>query len=88
MEDYSVQDESKRIFFEHLLGDKRLALPSTLKDAARRVKFVGKDPRPFVPTPSKITESASALLAFIATAANTICVDRYGVDYQDVEVNT
>ncbi|KAM6534659.1 hypothetical protein FALCPG4_004285 [Fusarium falciforme] len=85
---YSVQDESYRILREHLLDDSRLALPPSFAEAAEKITFTGDDPKPFVPTPCKITESASSLTALVAAAASAIAADRYGIDYQDIEVNT
>ncbi|KAJ4319929.1 hypothetical protein N0V84_006112 [Fusarium piperis] len=85
---YSVQDESHRILRERLLGDSRLALPPSFAEAAEKITFTGDDPRPFVPTPCKITESVSSLTALVATAASAVAADRYGIDYQDIEVNT
>jgi hypothetical protein len=86
MDNYSVQDESSR-FLEKLLKDKQLALPATFSKAAEKITFVG-DSKPFIPTPCKITESSSTLSALVAAAASAIASDRYGIDYQDVQVNT
>jgi len=72
---------------EHLLDDPKLSLPDCFKEAAK-VTFVGDNPQPFVPTPCKITESSSALNALVAVAASAVAKDRYGIDYQDIEVNT
>ncbi|KAF4463489.1 caib baif family enzyme [Fusarium albosuccineum] len=88
MEGYSVQDESHRILHERLLDDERLALPASFKEAAKKIMFAGDDPRPFVPTPCKITESVSSLTALVAAAASAVAADRYGIDYQDIELNT
>ncbi|KAL1619280.1 hypothetical protein SLS56_010170 [Neofusicoccum ribis] len=88
MDGYSVQEESQRIFRERVLADASLGLPASFAAAAAKVRFVGDDPKPFVPTPCKITESAAALSALVAAAASAVAADRYGIDYQDVEVNT
>lgn len=88
MSNYSISNESSRILNEVLLSDSRLDLPSSFSDAAKKVKFVGDDDKPFVLTPLKITESSASLTALVATAANVVAADRYGIDYQDVEVNT
>lgn len=87
-DNYSVQAEATRILHERLLGDAQLALPQAFADAARKVRIVGDDPKPFVPTPCKITESAAALTALVAAAASAVAAERYGIGYQDVEVNT
>lgn len=88
MDNYSVQDEAKRFLHERLLDDASLELPQSFKEAAKKIKFVGDDPKPFVPTPCKITESASALTALVAAAASAVATDRYGIDYQEIDVNT
>lgn len=88
MDNYSVQEESRRIFHECLLNNKQLSLPSAFTEAAKKVSFVGPDPKPFINTPCKMTESVSALSALVATAASAIAADRYGIDYQDIEINT
>ncbi|KAF5026811.1 hypothetical protein F66182_1095 [Fusarium sp. NRRL 66182] len=88
MSDYNVQIESRRILHERLLGDTNLSIPAPILEAAKKVSFHGDDPKPFVPTPCKITESSSALTALVAAAASAIAADRYGIGYQDIEVNT
>ncbi|KAF4435215.1 hypothetical protein F53441_13570 [Fusarium austroafricanum] len=88
MSNYSVQAESSRIFKQVLLKDPKLQFPSSFIKAAEKVKFVGDDDQPFVLTPLKITESSSALTALVATAANVAASERYGLDYQHVQINT
>ncbi|KAF2135831.1 uncharacterized protein K452DRAFT_303256 [Aplosporella prunicola CBS 121167] len=89
MENYNVQEESKRIFQERVLGDaERLGLPDSFLEAGKKIRFTGADSKPFIPTPCKITESASALTALVSAAASAVASDRYGIEYQDVEVNT
>lgn len=87
MDNYSVQEESRRILDKHLLQDKQLSLPSEFVEAAKHVKIVGVDPKPFVPTPCKITESVSAISALVAAGASAVSADRYGIGYQNGEVN-
>ncbi|KAF6816690.1 formyl-CoA transferase [Colletotrichum sojae] len=88
MSNYSVRTETSRILSEVLLADPRLDLPASFRDAAKKVKFVGGDDKPFVLTPLKITESSASLTGLLATAANVAAAERYGIGYQDVEVNT
>ncbi len=84
---YSVQGEASRILSERLLGDPKLNFPKSFTEAAKKVSFTGDDSQPFVPTPLKITESSCALNALVAIAASVVSKDRYGIDYQDIEVN-
>ncbi|KAF6812123.1 formyl-CoA transferase [Colletotrichum plurivorum] len=88
MSNYSVRTETSRILSDVLLADPRLDLPASFRDAAKKVKFVGGDDKPFVLTPLKITESSASLTGLLATAANVAAAERYGIGYQDVEVNT
>ncbi|KAG7414092.1 Succinate--hydroxymethylglutarate CoA-transferase [Fusarium oxysporum f. sp. rapae] len=88
MSNYSICTEATRILNEVLLQDPRLRLPDSFIKAAERVKFVGEDDQPFVLTPLKITESSAALNALVATAANVVAAERYGINYQNVEINT
>ncbi|KAJ5895492.1 hypothetical protein N7495_007183 [Penicillium taxi] len=86
MTSYSVQDESARVL-DTLFSDPKIDFPESFKKAAKKVKFVGhRDP--FIPTPLKITESSSALSAYTAAVASAISADRYGLELQDIEVNT
>ncbi|KAL4899464.1 hypothetical protein BDW74DRAFT_189075 [Aspergillus multicolor] len=84
---YSVQAEAARVLEEHLLNNAAIGVSDSFKEAAKKVKFVG-DSSPFIPTPLKITESSSALNAYVAAIASAISKNRYGIDYQDIVVNT
>ena len=86
MSDYSVQFESARILKEHLLDI--LPLPKEVVAAAQKITITGDDDKPFIPTPCKLTESATSLTALLAATASAINSDRYGIDYQKITVNT
>ncbi|TVY20061.1 Succinyl-CoA--L-malate CoA-transferase alpha subunit [Lachnellula arida] len=86
MANYNVQNESARILLENILSDDRLGWTPETKEACRNVKFVG-DSKPFIPTPLKITESASSLSGLLGALAATVAEERYGVK-QDVTINT
>ncbi|KAJ9144577.1 Formyl-CoA transferase [Pleurostoma richardsiae] len=87
MSNYSVFAEASRILNNVLIPDARLGFPDSFIEAAKKVKFVGDDHKPFVLTPLKITESSASLTALVATAANVAAAERYGIGYQDVQVN-
>ncbi|KAK6210504.1 hypothetical protein LQW54_006112 [Pestalotiopsis sp. IQ-011] len=87
MEGYSIFDESSRILNDVLLSDARLQFPTSFSEAAKKIKFVGGDEKPWILTPLKITESCASLTALMATAANVAAAERYGIGYQDVTVN-
>ncbi|RDW83538.1 uncharacterized protein DSM5745_03864 [Aspergillus mulundensis] len=84
---YCVQTEAARVLAERLLNGTAIDVPDSFKEAAKRVRFIG-DSAPFIPTPLRITESSSALNAYVAAIASAISKDRYGIDYQDITVNT
>lgn len=88
MSKYSIFTEADRILKQVLLRDPQLQFPASFHEAAKKVKFFGEDDQPFVLTPLKITESSTALNALVATAASAVAADRYGIGYQDIEVNT
>ncbi|KAJ4178459.1 hypothetical protein NW755_013174 [Fusarium falciforme] len=88
MSRYSIFSESARILNQVLLSDPKLDLPPSFAEAAKKVEFVGGDDQPFVLTPLKITESCASLTALVATAANVVAAERYGIPYQGVQVNT
>lgn len=88
MTSYNINDESSRILQEVLVGDSGLNLLPSIKEAANKVQFTGGDGRPFLPTPVKMTESSAALTGLASAAASAAAADRYGIDHQDIEVNT
>ncbi|KAK7549946.1 CAIB/BAIF family protein [Phyllosticta citricarpa] len=88
MASYSVQVEAQRILEENLLKDARLGIPRSVADAAKNIEFTGGDSQPFVPSPCRMTESGSALTALVAASGSAVAADRYGLDYQKIEVNT
>lgn len=88
MNSYNINDESSRILRDVLVADSALNLLPSIKEAAKKVHFTGGDGRPFLPTPVKMTESSAALTGLVSAAASAVAADRYGIDHQDVEVNT
>jgi hypothetical protein len=88
MSSYNLNDEATRIFRDVLVADPALNLSPSIKEAAQQVKFNGGNGRPFVPTPFKMTESSAVLNGLVSAAASAVAADRYGIDYQDIEVNT
>jgi hypothetical protein len=89
MATYDLHTETSRILQDVLIGSPALNILPSIKEAARKVKFTGGgDGQPFLPTPMKMTESSSALNALVAASASAVATDRYGIDLQDIEVNT
>jgi hypothetical protein len=88
MASYNINDESSRIFRDVLVADPALDLLPSIKNAAQHVTFIGGDGRPFLPTPLKMTESSAVLNALVAASASAAAAERYGIDRQDIEINT
>ncbi|KAK8152557.1 CoA-transferase family III domain-containing protein [Phyllosticta citrichinensis] len=88
MAGYSVQGEAQRILQENLLEDARLGISRSVADASKKIEFTGGDSQPFVPSPCKMTESGSALTALVAASGSAVAADRYGIEHQEIEVNT
>jgi hypothetical protein len=89
MSSYNINEESSRILRNVLVTDPGLDIFPSIKEAARKVQFTGGgDGKPFVPTPLKMTESSAVLNGLVSAAASAVAADRYGIEYQDVEVNT
>ncbi|KAL4919194.1 CoA-transferase family III domain-containing protein [Aspergillus aurantiobrunneus] len=84
---YSVQSEPARILHDQLLSTGDIPFPDSFKEAAEKVTFTG-DSQPFIPTPPKISDSSAALNALLGVIASAISKDRYGIDHQDITVNT
>ncbi|KAI1879255.1 hypothetical protein JX265_002209 [Neoarthrinium moseri] len=89
MGDYSIQKEAERIFREVLLKDERLGLPSEVHEAASRtiIDTATTIAKPFLPAPTKASETSTALWALLATYGNSITKHRFGVE-QSVTVNS
>ncbi|KAI4592681.1 hypothetical protein KJ359_010583 [Pestalotiopsis sp. 9143b] len=89
MSDYTIQKEASRIFHEVLLQDDRLGLPAEVKEAASRTIIDDKTPiaKPFLPAPTKASETSTALWALLATYGNVLAQQRFGVT-QSVTVNS
>ncbi|KAH8646641.1 CAIB/BAIF family enzyme [Xylariales sp. PMI_506] len=89
MGDYTVQKEAGRIFHEVLLKDSRLGLPAEVLEAAPRTVIDDHSTvaKPFLPAPTKPSETSTALWALLATYGNAIAKQRFGID-QSVTINS
>jgi len=85
MSEYTLQNESKRIF-DVIVGDERLNIPDEVKDLAHTVKFAGDETQPFFPVPYKCAEAQSSVIGVVGLFANAIGKARYGI-VQEVEVD-
>ncbi|KAH8203826.1 hypothetical protein TruAng_002003 [Truncatella angustata] len=89
MADYTIQKEASRIFRDVLLQDERLGLPSEVHEAASRTIIDTETPiaKPFLPAPTKASETSTALWALLATYGNAITKQRFGIE-QSVTINS
>ncbi|KAK5044467.1 hypothetical protein LTR84_010748 [Exophiala bonariae] len=83
----SVATEAYRILDTKLLHNKSLQIPASIVDRLSTVSFTPADTPPIIPTPCKISESASALWALVGLFSAKIYEDRYGAGSQKVEVD-
>lgn len=91
MEPYTIHREARRIFHDVLLQDARLGLPPEVGAAASRTTFATDTTisRPFIPVPTKVTECSAALWALLATYANAVVTQRFGLpEDQNVVVDS
>lgn len=89
-ESYDLQSEAKDILLNRLITDSRLNVPESVKKCAQRTNFVTENVqrKPFIPAPLKMTESSTALWAFLGAFGNAIAEARYGVKDQECNVNS
>jgi crotonobetainyl-CoA:carnitine CoA-transferase CaiB-like acyl-CoA transferase len=88
--DYSVQDETARIFEQEILNNPlhaSLKKYPELNDIAKRVKFTG-NPSPSIPINWRFAESISSLKALEASLVNTLVARKYNVEPGNVTINT
>lgn len=91
MEPYTIHQEANRIFHDVLLTDARLGLPPEVRAAASRTTFATATTiaHPFIPVPTKVSECSAALWALLATYANAVATQRFGLpEHQDVVVDS
>jgi hypothetical protein len=72
----SISSAAKEILTTFLIKNANLDMPVAVTDYASRVTFT-PDVASFLPTPLKMSESASALWACIGLFASAICRERY-----------
>lgn len=88
-DDYSVQEETRRVFREGILENPlfKAYLPSDYEACAKTIKFEGS-PFPTIPINWRFAESVSAIKAYEATVVNSLVKRKYGVEPAEVVINT
>jgi hypothetical protein len=85
---YSVPIESRKLLVDQLVHNPLLAsAPADVKDAVKHVTFTGRD-TPTIPINWRFAESISALKGFQGTMLNVLLNRKYGMDYQEILINT
>ncbi|KUJ08286.1 alpha-methylacyl-CoA racemase [Mollisia scopiformis] len=86
---YSVPRESEKLFREGVLRNPLIAksLPAGIEKFADKVKYVGSE-KPSIPINWRFAESTSALKGLEATVLNALLVKKYGIEPQEVVINT
>jgi hypothetical protein len=72
----SIPSDAKNILTAFLTNNANLEMPASVTEYASSVTFT-PDIGSFLPTPLKMSESASAMWACIGLFANAICRERY-----------
>ncbi|CAA7257389.1 unnamed protein product [Cyclocybe aegerita] len=88
MAQYSVPLEAHDLFWRGLINNPlHASAPKEMREAAEHVKLDGS-PSPTLPIVWRFAESISAIKAFQASMLNVFLQKKYGVDYQDIRINT
>lgn len=88
-EKYSIPHEAQKLFTEGILKNPLISksLPLEALDYGAKVKYVGSD-APSIPINWRFAESISSLKGLEATLLNVLLSRKYGVEPQDVVINT
>lgn len=86
---YSVPQQSKQVFEEGIVRNQLIAhnLPSNAEDFAAKIKYTGSE-APSIPVNWRYAESISALKGLEAVMVLALLKEKYGVDVQEVTINT
>lgn len=86
---YSVQEETRKILQNGILNNPLIAkdLPADAEKYASKITLSGS-PAPSIPINWRFAESISSLKALESIWVNELLVKKYGVEPQDVEINT
>lgn len=86
---YSVPQETKKLFIDGILNNPLISksVPPETIEYGSKVKFVGSD-APSIPINWRFAESIASLKGFEATMLNVLLVKKYGIEPQEVIINT
>lgn len=86
---YSIPEETQKIFDDGILNNPLIAptLPKEIQDCAKTIRFEGSD-KPSIPINWRYAESISSLKGLEASMINVLLKRKYGVEPQEVVINT
>lgn len=89
LENYSVPEETQKVFNDGILNNPLIAskLPAGIAEAAAKVRFEGTS-RPSIPINWRFAESISALKGLEAAMINVLLSRKYGLPAQEAVINT
>ncbi|KAF1926295.1 CAIB/BAIF family enzyme [Didymella exigua CBS 183.55] len=89
LENYSIPDETQKVFNDGILNNPLVAstLPDGIAEAAAKVRFEGTH-KPSIPINWRFAESISALKGLEAAMINVLLSRKYGVSAQEAVINT
>lgn len=89
LEIYSVPEQSRKLFDEGILHNPLIAksLPHEAIEYGAKVKYVGSK-LPSIPINWRFAESIASLKGLEATMLNVLLARKYGIEPQEVVINT
>ena len=89
LETYSVPEQARKLLDGGILTNPLISksLPPETVEYGSKVKYVGSD-LPSIPINWRFAESISSLKGLEATMLNVLLARKYGIEPQEVEINT
>jgi crotonobetainyl-CoA:carnitine CoA-transferase CaiB-like acyl-CoA transferase len=89
IETYSVPEQARKLLDEGILGNPLISksLPSEAIEYGAKIKYVGSN-LPSIPINWRFAESISSLKGLEATMLNILLARKYGIEPQEVVINT
>lgn len=86
---YSIPKETQDVFQNGILHNPLIAqtLPNEIEECANTIRFEGSD-KPNIPINWRFAESISALKGLEAAMVNVLLKRKYGLEPQEVMINT
>jgi hypothetical protein len=86
---YSIPKATQEVLQNGILNNPLIAstLPPEIHDCARKIRFIGTD-KPSIPINWRFAESIASLKGLEAAMINVLLQRKYGIEPQDVIINT